>query len=87
MNTKKEVEKILKRNKKVEADKAWEISGFRMFIILAFTYVIAFAFMVIAGLEKPWLGAFVPVIGYGLSTLSLPPLKKWWTKRYYGKKM
>ena len=86
MNVQKELKQIAERNKRVEADKAWEVSGFRMGIILVFTYVIALLFMVIAGIENPWLGALVPVIGYFLSTLSLPSLKKWWLGNLYLKK-
>ena len=40
MSLEKELEKIKKRNKRVEADKAWEISKFRTFIVLLFTYLI-----------------------------------------------
>lgn len=83
MNILEEIKKIHERNKKVEADKAWETSWFRMFMILLFTYIIAYVFMVIVGLEKPYFGALVPVLGFFLSTLSLPPLKKWWIKRFY----
>ncbi|MFH1218251.1 MAG: hypothetical protein V1679_00200 [Candidatus Peregrinibacteria bacterium] len=86
MSIQEELKKIQARNKKVEADKAWEVSYFRAGVIVVFTYAVAYAFMVIAGLEKPWLGAGVPVIGYFLSTLSLPPLKKWWIRNRHGKK-
>lgn len=83
MNIEQELQKIVERNKRVEADKAWEKSKFRVIFILVFTYAIAFVFMVIVGLEKPWLGAFVPVLGYFLSTLSLKPLRKWWIGKIY----
>lgn len=87
MDTQKEIEKILERNNRVEADKAWEKSFFRLIILLLFTYVVAFFFMYIVGLEDAWLAAFVPVIGYGLSTLTLPPLKRWWIKKLYKNKL
>lgn len=83
MEIHEEIEKILERNKRVEADKAWEKSRFRLIILLLFTYVVAFFFMYIVGLEDAWLAAFVPTIGYGLSTLTLPPLKKWWIRKWY----
>jgi amino acid permease len=83
MDINKELEKIHERNKKVEADKAWETSHFRMLMILIFTYVVAYFFMLIADMERPYLGAFVPVLGFFLSTLSLPWLKKWWIKKFW----
>jgi len=82
MEVKKEVQKIQERNKKVEADKAWELSKFRKFIILLFTYLIALVFMMIVELERPWIGACVPTLGYFLSTLTIPPLKNWWIKKF-----
>ncbi len=85
MDTEKEIKKILERNKNVEADKAWEVSFFRMFVILIFTYGAAFVFLWIVKVEDAWIAAFVPVIGYVLSTLSLPSLKKWWLKRFCSK--
>lgn len=83
MDVQKEIEKILERNNRVEADKAWEKSRFRLIILLLFTYVVAFFFMYIVGLKDAWLAAFVPVIGYSLSTLTLPQLKRWWIRKWY----
>jgi hypothetical protein len=81
MNLEKRIKALEDRNQRVEAAKAWEISWFRRVVILVFTYGLAFLFMWVVKLENAWLGAFVPMLGYLLSTLSLPPLKKWWTKR------
>jgi len=83
MDIQEEIRKIHLRNKSVEADKAWETSFFRKFLIAMFTYLLAFSFMIIAGLEKPWLGACVPTLGYILSTLSIPIIKQWWIKKFY----
>jgi hypothetical protein len=83
MNTKTELDKIRQRNERVEADKAWETSKFRIGSLFVFTYVVAALFMVVAGFEEAWLAAFVPAIGYLLSTLGLPGLKRWWVKRFY----
>ena len=83
MELEKEIEKIRRRNKKVEGDKAWETSAFRMVTLVVFTYIVAFVFLWISDFEKPWLGAIVPAIGFFLSTLTLPPLKKWWIKKFF----
>ena len=89
MNTEERIEKIeaelravRERNAKVEANKAWETSFFRIASILIATYVIAvFAFYAL-GNEHPFRNAFIPVIGYLLSTQSLPFLKKRWMKKH-----
>jgi hypothetical protein len=75
-----ELEKIQKRNIRVELDKAWEISGTRKIIIACLTYVVAVLWLYVIGNEAPLLNGLVPVGGYLLSTLSLPILKKWWIK-------
>ncbi len=82
----KDVQSILERNKKVEADKAWEVSWTRRLFIAVLTYFIAAVYMRYAGLNNPLLGAFVPTGGYLLSTFSLPILKELWLRSYKGKK-
>ena len=77
------VEEILKRNARVEADKAWETSKTRRAIVALVTYLVAVAFMKKIGVEDYFLSALIPTGGYLLSTLSLPLVKRWWIKRYY----
>ena len=75
------VEKLEKRNKKVEGDKAWEISWARRIAIMALTYLtVAFYLRFVVHL-KPWVNALVPVIGFTASTLTLSKLKTYWLKR------
>lgn len=69
---------IEQRNMRVEADKAWETSWMRRGIIALITWIVATVVMTLLGAESPWLGALVPVCGYGVSTLSLPVVKRWW---------
>ncbi len=68
------------RNARVETDKAWEISTFRIVIIAGMTYVVAMLFMWSIGVRRPFLNALIPTIGFTLSTLSLSPIKHWWLK-------
>ncbi len=75
------IEDILKRNARVEADKAWETSYTRRAIIACITYLTAVTFLKIIGNDAPLINAFVPVGGYLLSTLSLPFVKKIWIQR------
>jgi len=76
----KEIEIIKARNLKVEADKAWETSYFRVFLISIVIYLIAVFVMYFIGSANYLLNALVPAIGYFISVQSLPFIKKWWIK-------
>lgn len=78
-----QIESIQERNKRVEADKAWETSRTRKLIIAIATYIIAVVVTYLLGVERYLLNALIPVIGYLLSTLSLGAVKSYWVKRYY----
>lgn len=67
---------IEQRNQRVEADKAWEVSWVRRGVIAGVTYMCALII-----LKGEWVSALVPVIGYIVSTLSLPAIKKMWIKQ------
>lgn len=75
------VSAIEERNARVTYDKAWEISWVRRGLIMGITYVCAFILLNILGHDGAWKHALVPVMGYLLSTLSLPPIKKMWIER------
>ncbi|KKU09656.1 MAG: hypothetical protein UX13_C0034G0003 [Candidatus Woesebacteria bacterium GW2011_GWB1_45_5] len=79
-NLTKEIEKIKERNKRVEADKAWEISWTRRIFIAVSTYVLISIFLIIIRVEKPFLSAVIPAVAYLLSTFSLTILKSHWLK-------
>jgi hypothetical protein len=66
------------RNKRVEADKAWETSWFRVLSVAAITYMIALGVFYAIGNDHVFRNALVPTIGFCLSTLSLPAIKSWW---------
>lgn len=68
------------RNTRVQMDKGWETSWTRRGLIAGITYVCAFILLNILGHEGAWKHALVPVMGYLLSTFSLPPIKKIWIK-------
>ncbi len=82
-NLEKEIEILKARNQRVEADKAWETSYFRVFLISAIIYVIAVKVFYFLGSEDPFLSAIVPALGYFISVQSLPFIKKWWIKNNY----
>ena len=82
----KRIEKIEERNKKVETDKGWETSFVRRSLLFIFTYLaIGLYLQFILNIEKAWLNAIIPAIGFLLSTLTLPFFKEIWLKHIYKK--
>lgn len=81
----KSIEDILKRNTRVEAEKAWETSLTRRAIIALMTYVTAAVFLKLIDNDTPFIDALVPFGGYIFSTLSIPVIKTWWLARYFEK--
>jgi hypothetical protein len=81
----KRLEVIEQRNSRVESDKAWETSASRITAICIITYIIAGTFLYFIGIQNFWLSAFVPTIGFFLSTQTLPALKRWWVNNHYKK--
>jgi len=76
----KEIKKIKARNKKVEADKAWETSWTRKILIAVLTYFVIVIFFYFAQLPKPWINAIVPAVAFILSTLTISICKNIWLK-------
>ena len=76
-----EIEKMKKRNQRVEADKSWETSWARKLVISVLTYIVIVVFFSVAELPKPFVNAIVPSIAFILSTLTIPFFKKLWLKR------
>jgi len=68
------------RNAKVQIDKAWETSFWRRSLISIITYVVAGLLLGLMGSDNPWFSAFIPVVGYLLSTLTLPFVRQQWEK-------
>jgi hypothetical protein len=80
------LQQVEERNARVEFDKGWEISWVRRGLISGITYVCAIILLNILGHDGAWKHALVPVMGYLLSTLSLPAVKKLWITRQIEKK-
>jgi len=75
------LEALEARNKKVEADKAWETSWSRRIAIAALTYFVVVLYLQFVMHVDPWLNALVPVGGFLLSTFTIGYLKNIWLKR------
>lgn len=82
---KKEINKIKERNKKVEADKAWETSWSRKILVFIFTYIVIVLFFYFAALPNPFINSIVPALAFVLSTLTFPLFKKLWLKYIHKK--
>ncbi|MBS3134414.1 hypothetical protein J4214_04245 [Candidatus Woesearchaeota archaeon] len=80
-----EIKKIKERNYKVESDKSWETSYTRKALLALFTYLAIGIYLYIININKPWLNAIVPAVGFMLSTLTLPFFKSLWMKYIYKK--
>ena len=78
-----EIRLIKERNQRVESDKAWETSWFRRGLIAVITYAVASLALYVIGVTDFYLAAFIPTLGFLLSTLTLPAVKRWWVTRVY----
>ena len=78
------VEKLESRNRRVEADKAWEISWLRRISLMVLIYLTIVFYLRFVVHIDPWINGLVPVIGYFISTLTIGLLKKRWVARRSG---
>lgn len=85
MNIEQELQSIKERNLRVEADKAWETSLSRKLLVLVTTYIVASLALYVIGVPNFYSGAIIPTLGFFLSTLGFPVIKKWWVSKYFTK--
>jgi hypothetical protein len=78
--------KIEKRNQEVELNKAWETSFLRRVLVILFTYLSIGLYMSAIDVNRPWINAVIPSLGFLLSTLTLPFFKDLWIKNKQNKK-
>jgi hypothetical protein len=72
---------IEERNRRVELDKAWEVSWVRRGLILVITYAVVVLILGRIHPEGAFIDAVIPCLGYLLSTLSLPMIRHLWVER------
>jgi len=83
---KQEIQKLKDRNKRVEANKAWEISFTRILLLMILTYVFTVITFLTFKNDSPWwINALIPALGFYLSTLTLPFVRSFWEKYLYKK--
>lgn len=80
------ISKIEDRNNRVETDKAWEQSWTRKILVALFTYLAIGLYLQAIEIQRPWINAIVPTIGFLLSTLTLVFFKSLWLKYFFYKK-
>jgi uncharacterized membrane-anchored protein len=80
-NLVKRIELLEARNKRVDADKAWETSWIRKILIMILTYLVVISYLHFVVHINPWINGFVPVIGYFLSTQTISIVKKRWIQK------
>jgi putative acetyltransferase len=78
---------LKEKNKKIEADKAWETSTTRRGIIAVVTYVIVAIWLGMIGVEHHLMHALVPVLAYLVAMAGLPFMKKYWLEQVYTRKV
>lgn len=83
MDVEAEIKKLKDRNNQVEADKAWETSLTRRSLLAIFTYLAISLYLNLISVPNPWLNAIVPALGFMLSTLTLPFIKRIWQKYFH----
>ncbi len=81
INLEKRIAELEARNKRVEADKAWEGSWARKVSIMTVTYFVVASYLYFVVHVDPWINAVVPVVGFFLSTLTIGLFKKIWISK------
>lgn len=75
------IAKLETRNRRVEGDKAWEISWTRRIAIMVLIYATIVFYLHFVIHINPWINGLVPVLGYTVSTVTVSKLKNSWLKR------
>lgn len=82
MELEERIKNIEQRNKRVELDKKWETSLVRKICIMILTYIVVISYSyLVRNYDNILLSSLVPVIGFGLSTLSLKLVRKMWESK------
>ena len=77
---------LKEKNKKIEAEKAWETSNTRRGIIAVVTYIIVAIWLDMLDVKHHYLHALVPVCAYLVAMSMLPFLKNYWINFVYRRK-
>lgn len=70
-----ELELIKEKNRRIEANKAWETSTTRAFMVVFITYFVMILVMHALKVENLFVSAIIPTLCFLLSTLSVGSIK------------
>ncbi|MBP6098633.1 MAG: hypothetical protein KA477_01475 [Candidatus Levybacteria bacterium] len=76
-----EIDEIHARNRRVEADKAWELSYVRTGFIGLVTFLLVFIFLLLINDGRPFRNGILATLGYLLSSQTYGILKRFWIKK------
>lgn len=82
LSTEERLAIIERRNKRVELDKAWEISITRRILVTIATFVVIGLYLSWLGVNRPWLNAIVPVLAFIISTFVVQQAKSAWINNH-----
>ena len=74
----KEIQTIEMHTARVEAERDWETCPLRVVTMCVTIYVSTAMIFAIIGVKIYFLNALIPTTAFFVSTLGLPPIKKWW---------
>lgn len=83
-NLEQRITAVEARNRKVEADKAWETSWVRRLSIASLTYIVIVVYLFVINNNAPFINALVPVVGFLLSTLVMGRIRSLYESRRKG---
>lgn len=79
-NIDQRVSNIELRNARVDVDKEWETSRTRKVLLSVCTYLAIGMYLWAIHVQRPWINAIVPTVGFLISTLTMPFFKKLWLR-------
>lgn len=80
-NIKERLAVIEERNRRVENDKAWEVSITRRALIALLTFALIGSYLTWLKVNRSWLHAMVPTVGFLLSTIVIHKIKQIWLRK------
>ena len=83
--TRQALDGIKERNRRVEADKAWETSKTRLLVLSTATFLIVLYFLLLTKAPDPYLNALLSAGAFPLQQATMPWLKRTWLARFYKK--
>ncbi len=85
-NIEEMTQKLVLIDKYYQLQTAWEKSAMRTILIAITTYILSAIFLYILNFQYFYINAVLPTVGFMLTTLSIPFIKRIWIKYYLKEK-